>query len=189
MSFNHTLLRTWIFREFHTLISWNFNTWREIRNVTRQGSHFMYDRWVLCASYWQSFFLLHLCRVTVVVRQISSAVVHPYLREWVSGPLGPESKDARVPYVKWCIFTYNLYMCIYSPVQLFATPWTVARQAPPSMGFPSQEYWSGLTFPPPRDFPDTGVEPRSPASPALAGRFSTTEPPGKPDLCTSSFMF
>lgn len=74
------------FREFHTLISWNFNTWREIRNVTRQVSYFMYDRWVLCASYWQSFFLLHLCCVTVMVWQISSTVVHPYLREWFQDP-------------------------------------------------------------------------------------------------------
>ena len=47
-------------------------------------------------------------------------------------------------------------------VQLFATPWTVAYQAPPSMGFSRQEYWSGLPFPSPRDLPDPGIEPRSP---------------------------
>ena len=62
-------------------------------------------------------------------------------------------------------------------VQLFATPWTVARQVPLSMGFPRQEYWSGLPFPSPGDLPDPGIEP---ASPALAGRFYTTKPPGKP---------
>ena len=62
-------------------------------------------------------------------------------------------------------------------VQLFATPWTVARQAPLSMEFPRQEYWSGLPFPSPGDLPDPGIEP---ASPALAGRFYTTKPPGKP---------
>ena len=44
----------------------------------------------------------------------------------------------------------------------FATPWTVAHQAPPSMGFSRQEYWSGLPFPPPGDLPDPGIEPRSP---------------------------
>ena len=59
----------------------------------------------------------------------------------------------------------------------FATPWTVAHQAPLLMGFPRQEYWSGLPFPSPRDLPDPGIEP---ASPALAGGFFTTEPPGKP---------
>ena len=45
-------------------------------------------------------------------------------------------------------------------VQLFETPWTVAHQAPPSMGFSSQEYWSGLPFPSPGDLPDPGNEPR-----------------------------
>ena len=54
-----------------------------------------------------------------------------------------------------------------------ATPWTVARQAPLSMGFPRQEYW--MTFPYPGDLPDPGIEPASPASPALAGEFFTTE--------------
>ena len=45
-----------------------------------------------------------------------------------------------------------------------ATPWTVAHQAPLSMGYPRQEYWSGLPFPSPRDLPDPGIEPVSPAS-------------------------
>ena len=64
----------------------------------------------------------------------------------------------------------------------FATSWTVACQASLSMGFSRQEYWSGLTFPSPRDLPDPGIEP---ASPALAGGFFTSEPPGKP--CTYLF--
>ena len=50
-----------------------------------------------------------------------------------------------------------------SRVRLFAIPWTVAHQAPPSMGFSRQEYWSGLPFPSPGDLPDTRIEPRSPA--------------------------
>ena len=62
----------------------------------------------------------------------------------------------------------------------FATLWTVAHQAPRSMGFPRQEYWSGLPFPIPGDLPNPGIKPESPASSALAGRFFTTEPPGKP---------
>ena len=56
----------------------------------------------------------------------------------------------------------------------------MARQAPLSMGFPRQEYWSGLPFPPPGDLPDPGIQPLSPVSPALAGRLFTTESPGKP---------
>ena len=50
-----------------------------------------------------------------------------------------------------------------SRVRLFATPWTVANQAPPSMGFSRQEYWSGLPFPSPGDLADPGIEPGSPA--------------------------
>ena len=50
-----------------------------------------------------------------------------------------------------------------SRVRLFVTPWTIAYQAPPSMGFSRQEYWSGLPFPSPGDLPNPGIEPRSPA--------------------------
>ena len=64
---------------------------------------------------------------------------------------------------------------LLSRVQLFATPRMVARQAPLSMGFPRQEYWSGLPFPSPGDLSDPGIEP---GSPALADRFFTIEPPG-----------
>ena len=66
-----------------------------------------------------------------------------------------------------------------SRVRLFATPWTVAYQAPLSMGFSRQEYWSGLPFPSPGDLPDPGFEPRSPALEADA---LTSEPPGKQPL-------
>ena len=71
-------------------------------------------------------------------------------------------------------------VCMFNHVQLFATPWTVACQVPLSLGFPRQEYWSRLPFPPPKDFFTQGSEPESLASPALAGRFFTIEPPGKP---------
>ena len=65
-----------------------------------------------------------------------------------------------------------LLVCsVFSHVQLFATPWTVAHQAPLSMGFSRQKYWSGLPFPPPGDLPHPRIKPMSPASPALAGRF------------------
>ena len=61
-----------------------------------------------------------------------------------------------------------------------ATPRTVACQAPLSIGFLRQEYLSGLPFPPPGDLPHPGIEPVSPALPALAGRFFATEPRRKP---------
>ena len=64
-----------------------------------------------------------------------------------------------------------------SRVRLFATPWTVAYQAPPSMGFSRQECWSGLPFPSPGDLPHPGIQPRSPALQADA---LPSEPPGKP---------
>ena len=67
----------------------------------------------------------------------------------------------------------------FSRVQLSVTPWTVARQAPLSMGFPRQEYWRGLPFPPPGDLLDTWIKPESSVSPVLAGGFFTTEPLGK----------
>ena len=54
----------------------------------------------------------------------------------------------------------------FSCVQLFETPWTVAHQAPLSMGFSRQAYWSGLLWPPPGDLPDPGIEPESLESPA-----------------------
>ena len=62
----------------------------------------------------------------------------------------------------------------FSHVWLFATPWTGARQAPLSMGFSRQAYWSGLPRPPPGDLPDPGTEPTSLMSPVFAGEFHTT---------------
>ena len=60
-----------------------------------------------------------------------------------------------------------------------ATPWTVASHSPLSVGFSRQEYWSGLLFPSPRNLPDPGIEL---PSLAIAGRFFTIVPPGKPDV-------
>ena len=62
----------------------------------------------------------------------------------------------------------------FSHVQLFLTPCTVPCRDPLSMGFPRQEYWSGLPFPSPGDLSDSGVKPASLKSPALADRFFTT---------------
>ena len=72
-----------------------------------------------------------------------------------------------------CCCCYTVFSC----VQLFVTPWTVAGQAPLCLGFPRQEYWAGLPLPSPGDLPDPGTEPVSLTRPALAGRFFTTETP------------
>ena len=83
------------------------------------------------------------------------------------------------------VFTSNNCPSIYvlkvkvkslSCVRLFATQWAVAYQAPPSMGFSRQEYWSGLPFPSPGDLPNPGIEPESPALEADA---LISEPSGK----------
>ena len=66
-----------------------------------------------------------------------------------------------------------------SHVQLFETPWIVAHQAPLTTGFSKQGCWSGLPFLPPGNLPDQGIEPKSPA---LAGGFFTSEPPGSPHI-------
>jgi len=81
-----------------------------------------------------------------------------------------------------CLYA-NMYAWVlsrFSCVRLFVTPWTVACQAPVSIGFFRQEYWSGLPCPPAGDLPDPGIKPASLMSPALAGGFFTTESPGKP---------
>ena len=75
---------------------------------------------------------------------------------------------------------------LLSRVQLFATPWTIAYQAPLSMEFSRQEYWSGLPFPSPGDLPDSGMEPRSPALQADA---LPSEPPGKPQIFIGAPFF
>ena len=74
------------------------------------------------------------------------------------------------------IFKVKVKVKLLSCVRLFATPWTVAHQAPPSMGFSRQEYWHGSPLPSPGDVPDPGIEPRSPA---LEVDALTSEPPGK----------
>ena len=71
----------------------------------------------------------------------------------------------------------------FSRVHLCVTPWTVAHQAPLSMGFSRQEYWSRLPCPPPEDLPNPGIESRSPA---LQADSLPSEPPGKPFVTADS---
>ena len=71
---------------------------------------------------------------------------------------------------------YDLKVKSLSRFRLFATAWTIAYQASPSLGFSRQEYWSGLQFPSPGDLPDPGIEP---GSPTLRADALPSEPPGK----------
>ena len=79
---------------------------------------------------------------------------------------------------KFFFSLYTQFICcvLFSHVQLFATPWTVAHQAPLSLEFSRQEYWSGLPFPSPGDLPDPGIKP---GSPALQADSLPSEPPGR----------
>ena len=75
---------------------------------------------------------------------------------------------------------------LLSCIQLFATLWTAAHQAPLPMGFPSLEYWSGQPFPSSGDLPKPGIEPRSTA---LQAGSLLSEPPGKPSDLSITFLF
>ena len=123
---------------------------------------------------------------------LSGSSVHGILQarilEWVIHSLLPGSSPPRDQTQVSCIagrfftiwaareahmFSYCM-LSLFSHVQLFVTSWTVAHQAPLSMGFSRQEYWSGLPFPSPGDLPDPEVESLPLKSSALAGRFFPT---------------
>ena len=94
------------------------------------------------------------CSLTTLLTPCRPTMHHRRLGSWASGP--------------------TQMRAVTSVVSNSATPWTVACQAPLSMGFSRQEYWSGLPCPSPRDLPNPGIEPASLGSPALAGEFFTT---------------
>ena len=104
---------------------------------------------------------------------------------WLEG-IGPYNqlteKEKTQTYLRNVLYRQSL-----SHVGLFATPWTVAHQAPLSMGFSRQEYWSGLSCPSPGDLPDPGIEPRSPA--LQAGGSFLSELQGSPYLRNELVQF
>ena len=83
-----------------------------------------------------------------------------------------------------CVCTYQL-----SCIRLFVTPWSVAGQAPLSMGFPREEYWSGLPFPTSGELSNPEIKSTSPASPTVVGRFFTSEPPGKSNVSVQTYLY
>ena len=84
---------------------------------------------------------------------------------------------------------YITHVCAKSCPTLLQPPWTVVCQAPLSMEFFRREYFSGLPFPLPGDLPNPRIKPMSPASPASAGGFSITMPPGKPNIIHKENLF
>ena len=90
-------------------------------------------------------------------------------------PIGGWMDKEKEVYMQW-----NTCCLVTKSCPTFCNPMDCTCQAPLSMGFSRQEYWRGLSFPPPGDLLDPWIEPMSPVSPALAGRFFTAEPPGKP---------
>ena len=146
------------------LCSWNFPS-----RLTEVGCHFLLQ----CMKVKSESEVAQLCRTLsdpMVCRPPGSSVhgiFQARVLEW--GAI-----KSSLEYLK------HLFLLSFSCQVItnsFATPWTVTYQAPLSMGFPRQDYWSGLPCPSPRDLPDPGTEA---ASPALPGVFFTTEPPGKP---------
>ena len=150
--------------------SLNWWPWRMLVYLNQSGT-----KWVQCVSEsaWGSFYLQHwitearACLEEKSVFLILSPALHGLLL-WSSNPGRNLSHGA-----------YKVKVKLLSRVRLFATPWTVAYQAPPSMGFPRQECWSGLPFPSPGDLTDPGIEP---GSPALQTDALWSEPPGKPKV-------
>ena len=110
----------------------------------------------------------------------SHGILQARVLEWVAISFS-NLPAIRLPHCSWKVCEC---VCMLSCVQLFATPWTIACQPPLSIGISRQEYWSGLSFPSPEDLPNPRIEPASPVSPALAGIFFTTAPPGN-DLPTT----
>ena len=109
-------------------------------------------------------------------------LVSPYSRQYVCVRGATETKinHAWPMTSRWWLFSRQVIS------STFATLCTAACQVPLSIGFPRQEYWSGLPFPSPRDLPDPGIEPKSVTSPALAGRFFTTSTTGEVHYSPSS---
>ena len=107
----------------------------------------------------------------------------PIWTDWANpqelGSLGIASSDSKYLIILWGVSPAVWWWWFSRQVMSdsFATPWTIACQAPLSMGFSRQEYWRGLPFPSPGDLPDPGIEPESPV---LAGGFFTAVPHGKP---------
>ena len=98
-------------------------------------------------------------------------------------------QNSSISGIVWSFLLAFVHAKLLSHVWLFVTPWTVAHQAPLSMGFPRQEYWSEFPFPPPEDLPDPRIEPKSLISTALRGRFFTTSTTWETRVALNHFVY
>ena len=123
---------------------------------------------------------IYICLFVLIVQ--SPSCVQLFGTPWTAAHQAPLSSTISQSMLKFmsiesqCMLLLLPLLSHFSSVRLCATPETAAHEAPSSLGFSRQEHWSGLPFPSPRGLPRPGV---GPVSPALAGRFFTTEPPGK----------
>ena len=133
-------------------------------------------------------YLFKICNYICMVNNTCGGLVPwcPWIRKSVTTQV-PCSRPSVSAYVQntW-IQNAKVKVKSLSCVWLFATLWTVAHQARPSIGFSRQENWSGLPFPSPGDLPNPGIEPRSPELQADA---LTSETPGKPTECQLYFKY
>ena len=103
--------------------------------------------------------------IILLLYLLFSSYLSKYIKERKKNPISTQANQNT---------SLRASSCHFSRVWLFVTPWSAAWQAPLAMGFSSQEYWSGLLWPPPGDPPDPGIQPTSLMSPALADGFLTT---------------
>ena len=157
-------------------------------NSKEHNTYYESDMFALClrsTNWYQKFILLK--KIKILLFFFMS-----YFRVKTKLSGKPRAFMPPVPQFPLLLTTYttviHLLQLMNLCVQLWlCNLWTVAHQAPLSMGFPRQEYWSGLPFHPPGDLPDIGIKPKSPlASSALAGRFFMTVPFGKPYVLSHS---
>ena len=118
--------------------------------------------------------------------QVKKQQLEPDMEQQTGSKLGKENIKAVYCHPSYLIYIQNTEEEVksLSRVRLFVTPWTEAHQAPPSMKFSRQEYWSGLPFPSPGNLPNLGIEP---GSPALGADALLSEPPGKPGMLPETF--
>ena len=116
------------------------------------------EAWILGSKQYQFLGVCVCVCVCCKKNELGLQFVSPTLLCW-DFPGDPEVKALS----SQCRGKWQVKVKSLSRVQLFETPWTVVHQAPPSMGFSRQEYWSWLPFPSPRDLPNPGIGPQSPA--------------------------
>ena len=123
-----------------------------------QHVHLIYEKLLQSQQYWVSKFTWRI-ESYIIYRNYGWDPIMFATFCWLEGSQKPYPHSMTEDYLRW----KKVKVKSLSHVRLFATPWTVAHQAPPSMEFSRQEYCSGLPFPSPGYLPDPGIEPRSPA--------------------------